>query len=66
LQVDERQHGIALGDVAGKALPAALLMVKLQATLRALVPQFAALSDLGAAINSSISSSPSTQARSES
>ena len=51
LQVDDRQHGVALGDVAGKALPAALLMVKLQATLRALVPQFGALNDLGSAIN---------------
>jgi serine phosphatase RsbU (regulator of sigma subunit) len=45
------QHGIALGDVAGKALPAALLMVKLQATLRALIPQFGTLSELGAGVN---------------
>jgi serine phosphatase RsbU (regulator of sigma subunit) len=51
LKIDERHHGIALGDVAGKALPAALLMVKLQATLRALVPLFPALSELGAALN---------------
>lgn len=51
LQIDDRHHGVALGDVSGKALPAALLMVKLQATLRALTPQFDALSDLGAAMN---------------
>jgi serine phosphatase RsbU (regulator of sigma subunit) len=51
LRIDEHQHGIALGDVAGKALPAALLMVKLQATLRALVPVFPALDALGAGIN---------------
>jgi sigma-B regulation protein RsbU (phosphoserine phosphatase) len=51
LQIDEYEHGIALGDVAGKALPAALLMVKLQATLRALVPLFPALDALGAGIN---------------
>lgn len=51
LQVDRDQHGIALGDVAGKALPAALLMVKLQATLRALVPLFPALDALGAGLN---------------
>jgi sigma-B regulation protein RsbU (phosphoserine phosphatase) len=51
LKIDERHHGIALGDVAGKALPAALLMVKLQATLRALVPLFPALSELGSALN---------------
>jgi serine phosphatase RsbU (regulator of sigma subunit) len=42
---------VALGDVAGKALPAALLMVKLQATLRALVPLFDGLGDLGRAVN---------------
>ena len=51
LQIDDRRHGVALGDVAGKALPAALLMVKLQATLRALVPQFDSFSELGTAIN---------------
>lgn len=51
LQIDADQHGIALGDVAGKALPAALLMVKLQATLRALVPLFPALNALGAGLN---------------
>ena len=51
LQIDERRHGLALGDVAGKALPAALLMVKLQATLRALIPQFDTLSELGAGVN---------------
>ena len=51
LQIDDSHHGVALGDVSGKALPAALLMVKLQATLRALTPQFDRLSELGAAIN---------------
>ena len=51
LQIDDWHHAVALGDVSGKALPAALLMVKLQATLRALTPQFDALCDLGAAIN---------------
>lgn len=51
LQIDERRHGVALGDVAGKALPAALLMVKLQATLRALVPQFESLDDLAGGVN---------------
>ena len=29
LQIDDSHHGVALGDVSGKALPAALLMVKL-------------------------------------
>jgi serine phosphatase RsbU (regulator of sigma subunit) len=51
LQLDDRRHAVALGDVAGKALPAALLSVKLQATLRALAPQFESLSDLGVGIN---------------
>jgi hypothetical protein len=51
MRIDEARHGLALGDVAGKALPAALLMVKLQATLRALIPQSGSLSDFGAAVN---------------
>ncbi len=51
LPLGEGAHGVALGDVAGKALPAALLSVKLQATLRALAPQFASLADLGVAMN---------------
>ena len=51
MKIDARRHGVALGDVAGKALPAALLMVKLQATLRALAPQFDGLGDLGSAVN---------------
>ena len=49
--IDGRRHAVVLGDVAGKALPAALLMVKLQATLRALVPQFDHLGDLASAVN---------------
>jgi phosphoserine phosphatase RsbU/P len=51
LQIDDRHHAIALGDVAGKALPAALLSVKLQATLRALAPRFDGLAELGGAVN---------------
>jgi hypothetical protein len=51
LQIDERRHFVALGDVSGKALPAALLSVKLQATLRALAPNFDDLGELGAAVN---------------
>jgi serine phosphatase RsbU (regulator of sigma subunit) len=51
LRMDERQHFVALGDVAGKALPAALLSVKLQATLRALAPRFSDLGELGGALN---------------
>jgi serine phosphatase RsbU (regulator of sigma subunit) len=51
LQVDAERYGVALGDVAGKALPAALLMVKLQATLRALVPRVRTLDELATAVN---------------
>lgn len=43
--------GIALGDVAGKGMGAALLCAKLQATLRALAPSAADLRALGASLN---------------
>jgi len=43
--------GIALGDVAGKGMGAALLCTKLQATLRALAPSAANLEALGASLN---------------
>lgn len=51
LQVDRDRYAVSLGDVAGKGLPAALLMAKLQSTLRALVPEFTSLGELGAAVN---------------
>jgi hypothetical protein len=43
--------GIALGDVAGKGLGAALLMAKLQATLRAIVSDHPDLEHLGRRLN---------------
>ena len=43
--------GVALGDVAGKGMGAALLCAKLQATLRALAPEATSLEALGAALN---------------
>lgn len=43
--------GLALGDVAGKGLCAALLMAKLQATVRAIAPDYLSLAELGARIN---------------
>ncbi len=46
-----RAHAVALGDVAGKGLGAALLMAKLQATFRALAPGCESLADLGARLN---------------
>ncbi len=51
LEIGKDRHGIALGDVAGKGLKAALLMVKLQATLRALAADFTSLAGLGAKLN---------------
>jgi len=51
LPLDDGRHAIVLGDVTGKALPAALLSVKLQATIRALAPYFSDLGDLGAGLN---------------
>src|SRR6187397_106140 len=51
LPLDDGRHAVVLGDVTGKALPAALLSVKLQATIRALAPTFADLGELGAAVN---------------
>jgi sigma-B regulation protein RsbU (phosphoserine phosphatase) len=46
-----RSLGVALGDVAGKGLGAALLMAKLQASLRAIAPGCPELTDLGARLN---------------
>ncbi|HET6277157.1 MAG TPA: PP2C family protein-serine/threonine phosphatase [Candidatus Polarisedimenticolia bacterium] len=51
LALPSGEVGVALGDVAGKGLAAALLMAKLQATLRALAPDIGSLGDLGAALN---------------
>ena len=51
MNVGENKWGFALGDVAGKGLGAALLMAKLQATLRAIAPNFKSLSKLGAELN---------------
>jgi phosphoserine phosphatase RsbU/P len=51
IKLDDTCHALALGDVAGKGLRAALLMGKLQATIRALVPGYASLPDLMLRIN---------------
>lgn len=51
LEVGPERLGVMLGDVAGKGLPAALLMAKLQATLRALVSGAGSLSELGVETN---------------
>jgi phosphoserine phosphatase RsbU/P len=51
LQINEQRWAIILGDVSGKGLGAALLMAKLQATIRALAANYHSLSDMGAQIN---------------
>lgn len=51
LWVDPSRLGVALGDVSGKGLGAALLMAKLQATLRALATDSPSLPDLAARMN---------------
>ena len=51
LPLGGNRHAVILGDVAGKALPAALLSVKLQATIRALAPHFEDLGEFGGAVN---------------
>jgi sigma-B regulation protein RsbU (phosphoserine phosphatase) len=51
LKINEQRFGLALGDVVGKGLGAALFMAKLQATLRAIFPDDTSLGDLGEKIN---------------
>jgi sigma-B regulation protein RsbU (phosphoserine phosphatase) len=51
LALEGSRLGLSLGDVAGKGLGAAMLMAKLQATLRAIAPDFLSLAELGARIN---------------
>jgi serine phosphatase RsbU (regulator of sigma subunit) len=51
MRLEADRFGLVLADVAGKGLPAALLMAKVQATVRALAPDFERLDDLGARVN---------------
>jgi serine phosphatase RsbU (regulator of sigma subunit) len=51
VKINDNRYGFAIGDVAGKGLPAALFMAKLQAILRALAPDFKSITKLGQKIN---------------
>ena len=51
IQIEEGKFGIAVGDVAGKGLSAALLMSKLQATIRALAYDLSSITTLGEKLN---------------
>lgn len=51
IQIDENKFGVAVGDVAGKGLSAALLMAKLQSTIRALAYDIPSIQLLGNKLN---------------
>jgi len=51
IQLNDTTYGIAIADISGKELGAALHMVKLQAILRTVVSDFKSLSKLGEKIN---------------
>lgn len=51
LEIDSGCHGLAIGDVSGKGLGAALLMAKLQATIHALAPAKKHFAGLGKDLN---------------
>jgi len=51
IAINSERFGLALGDVAGKGFSAALLMAKLQATVRALAADFSSLSELATKVN---------------
>ena len=49
--INDKACGLALGDVSGKGLEAALFMAKLQATIRAYLTDFTSLGELAKKIN---------------
>lgn len=51
IQLEKNKFGVAVGDVAGKGLSAALLMAKLQSSIRALVYDHQSLPALGRKLN---------------
>ena len=51
LPLNSSQYGLMLADVSGKGLGAALFMAKLQATIRALAPDYDSLDKLGKKLN---------------
>jgi hypothetical protein len=51
ITIHEGYHALVLGDVAGKGLRAALLMAKLQATVRAIISDDLSPGDLGRRLN---------------
>jgi sigma-B regulation protein RsbU (phosphoserine phosphatase) len=51
LFIEDTRLGLAIGDVAGKGLGAALLTAKLQSTIRAIATHYRSLSDFGSELN---------------
>ncbi len=51
LELESGHTAISIGDVAGKGLGAALMMAKLQATVRAVATDYESLTDLGQRVN---------------
>ena len=51
LPLDANKFGLSLADVSGKGLGAALFMAKLQATIRALAPDFSSLAEFIGKLN---------------
>ncbi len=51
IPINENKFGVAVGDVAGKGLSAALLMAKLQSSIRALIYDYSSLAKLGNSLN---------------
>lgn len=51
LQIRDNKLGIAIGDVAGKGLGAALVMTRLQSMLRAIAPRKQSLPEFAATLN---------------
>ena len=61
IRLGERRLGIAVGDVVGKGLPAALLMSNLQAAVRTLAPDVQSPHRLAARVNRLVSANTSSQ-----
>jgi sigma-B regulation protein RsbU (phosphoserine phosphatase) len=51
LPLDSNKYGLSLADVSGKGLGAALFMAKLQATIRAIAPDYISLSEFIGKLN---------------
>ncbi|MCW8810548.1 MAG: serine/threonine-protein phosphatase, partial [Ignavibacteriaceae bacterium] len=51
IKLGDNKYSVAVGDVAGKGLSAALLMAKLQSTIRALAYDYLSLEELGNKLN---------------